>query len=653
MIHDILLSLLSDSESSIITELLTLEISSDFFHPAEIKTLQDISKISNKYKEIRKFISKYNNCSHDNESQSILENEQQLPAGLYLQAFADGLEKVIESFRMKVVDLETKYLKKSNYTLMFIYHELEKFRPLFEFLLRLINGIKTQKLFGCCILQYLQENSLHGNQIMMDAVLIIQKSVYTIFIQQLCQWIMYGQFVDIYNEFFIQHVENNRLNYNRMNSVQTTTFQSSEPSIISDLWHYEISYNMLPHYFNKNWAEKVLFIGQTVLMFNSDPREVLKTKLWNSDQVDNVEEQEIPRTKHIWGNQEYEFYRKFHELQQHDKLSVVTFEKIIEEVKINVTEHLSDIAINEADLLKQLKYIKDFFLLGRGELFFEFIKSIETIYSPVITDGTIRDVNRAFQVAATSVNVGEEVDLFSLHMNKEEIDSLSYDARGFFSFVTMKYKIQWPLHLLFAPKILDRYNELFRFLIRIKKIQYDLHKIWSFHRENKVHRSSELLQFRNKLMFLIDNLQYYLQVDVLESQFSILMCKIEDSKDFEHIQRAHTIFQANILGLCFLLENQMDETKSGIISTTENPVLTVLNKIIQLVEQFSCFAYICSNPLTDKDRQSFDAFESTFSTLVNSLLKMLSGLQASAPLAQFLLRLDFNYWFSTQNKLKN
>ena len=149
----------------------TLEISSDFFHPADIRTLHDISKISNKYKEIRKFISKYNNCSHDNESQSILENEQQLPAGLYLQAFADGLEKVVESYRTKVVDLEKKYLKKSNYTLMFIFRELDMFRPLFEFLLRLINGIKTQKLFGCRILQYLQENSLHGNQMMMDVVL--------------------------------------------------------------------------------------------------------------------------------------------------------------------------------------------------------------------------------------------------------------------------------------------------------------------------------------------------------------------------------------------------------------------------------------------------------------------------------------------------
>lgn len=50
------------------------------------------------------------------------------------------------------------------------------------------------------------------------------------------------------------------------------------------------------------------------------------------------------------------------------------------------------------------------------------------------------------------------------------------------------------------------------------------------------------------------------------------------------------------------------------------------------------------------DKQTFDNFEEVFAGLVDSLLKMLSGLLASAPLAQLLLRLDFNYWFSTKSK---
>jgi gamma-tubulin complex component 4 len=363
---------------------------------------------------------------------------------------------------------------------------------------------------------------------------------------------MYGKFMDTHGEFFIIHVESSRLNEKRPPlSAQTSvsTFHSSEPSVNLDLWHYEINYEMLPHYFPRSWADKVLFIGQTVLMFNSDPRETAKDFTSDADLLLATEKQSV------WGDQEQICFRKFHELQEVDKLTVLTFEQIIDDIKVCVTEHLSEIAITEADLSKQLRLIKDFYLLGRGELFYEFIKSLKPLYTNLITENIIRDINRAFHVAANSVNIHDEVELFSFDMTKDDIDTFNYESRGFFSFLTLRYKIKWPLHLLFSPKVLEKYNDLFRFLIRIKKIQHDLQVVWSHHREEKVQRNSELLQFRNKLMFLVDNLQYYLQVDVLESQFSIMMGKIGETRDFEQIQRAHSCFQANILGLCFLLDN--------------------------------------------------------------------------------------------------
>lgn len=80
----------------------------------------------------------------------------------------------------------------------------------------------------------------------------------------------------------------------------------------------------------------------------------------------------------------------------------------------------------------------------------------------------------------------------------------------------------------------------------------------------------------------------------------------------------------------------------------ENPVLTILNKILNLTEQFTAFAYICSTPMTNEDKVTLDNFEELFSSFVDSLLKMLSGL-CSAQLAQLLLRLDFNYFFSSKN----
>lgn len=514
-----------------------------------MKTLKDITRTTNQYRAIRQFILQYSTYANENvRMESEMLNKEILPTGLYIQAFANGLDCVLDGYHQAVTDLEKKFLRKPTTSLMFIFHEVEKFRPLFEFLLRLINGIQTQKLFGCQILQFLQDNSMHGNDQIMDAVLTIQRSVYVIFIQQLCQWLIYGKFMDTYNEFFITHSEDSvdsekRRTFSTQTSVNTSN--SSDQSVNAELWHYDINYDMLPHYFPKSWAEKVLFIGQTVLMLNSDPR----------DSSQNIAEQETK--KRIWADQEQIFFHQFHQLQKKEKISVLLFERIVDEIKTCVTQHLSEIAIKDADLVKQLKIIKDFFLLGRGELFYEFIRGLYPIYGNLVNENAVRDINRIFNVSAASVNIHDDIEVFQFELAQKDSADISYgyENRDLFHYLILRYKIKWPLHLLFPPKVLDKYNELFRFLIYIRKIQFDIQMLWCYHREQKVGRNNELLQFRNKLMFFIDNLQYYLQVDVLESQFCIMMDKIKETNDFEQIIRAHGCFQANVLALCFLLES--------------------------------------------------------------------------------------------------
>lgn len=148
----------------------TLEISSNFIHPAEMKTLKDINKISNHYRNIRNFIALYSSCANENAQLALGVEANPFPPGFYLQAFANGLDQALESYHDMVVDLEKKFLRKPTLSLMFIYVEVEKFRPLFEFLSRMISSVKTQKLFGCQILQYLQDNVLHGDKSIMKAV---------------------------------------------------------------------------------------------------------------------------------------------------------------------------------------------------------------------------------------------------------------------------------------------------------------------------------------------------------------------------------------------------------------------------------------------------------------------------------------------------
>lgn len=65
--------------------------------------------------------------------------------------------------------------------------------------------------------------------------------------------------------------------------------------------------------------------------------------------------------------------------------------------------------------------------------------------------------------------------------------------------------------------------------------------------------NSEVTSARFHMSFLIDNLQFYLQADVLEAQFVELENKIKQSKDFEQIRFAHDTFLTKIQTQTFLL----------------------------------------------------------------------------------------------------
>lgn len=68
-------------------------------------------------------------------------------------------------------------------------------------------------------------------------------------------------------------------------------------------------------------------------------------------------------------------------------------------------------------------------------------------------------------------------------------------------------------------------------------------------------RNIGVIQLRNNLIFIIDNLQYYLQVDVMESQYTIMEANMKNTRNFEDIQKAHSVFLANVMSQTFLLES--------------------------------------------------------------------------------------------------
>lgn len=149
-------------------------------------------------------------------------------------------------------------------------------------------------------------------------------------------------------------------------------------------------------------------------------------------------------------------------------------------------------------------------------------------------------------------------------------------------------------------------------------------------------------QLQHNLWFLVNNLQYYLQVDVLDSQFMTLKAAVIASKDFDEIRLAHTRFLSNLTVQSFLTSPR---ESSGIV----NPVQQRLNGVIELCEEFCAQA-----PKSDDDEMSNDVVHCLgikFDACFKRLFDLLAALKNSSNpccqhLGQLLLRLDFNRFLS-------
>ncbi|XP_031831423.1 gamma-tubulin complex component 4 [Nomia melanderi] len=639
MLHEVLLSLWGCSTNVLeILETNPVDLKK-YLHPGERALLKKILDIVKECNVIRNFIQEYTfNITRSSEKL------QNLPQGLYLQALCEGMDQALEPFREEIVDLENVVLHDSYTPLSLILCRVQKYTGLFSVLNSIIREINTQKIHGCKLLQCLHQNMHTGIPEVKSALEKMSLCIHTVLYKQLTSWLLYGHLEDMHNEFFIQKISEGQnsliLADNEHNAAETKSIKFN-----SDMWDYIVQMDMLPSYIRPSLATKILTIGQTIIMFGNDPRQ---KKDFATDDQNEIS---------IWGDKKYEYFLKIQNLQKDPIFNIVAFERTIDELKQCVTELLWRVAVEESQLVHQLKLVKDFFLMGRGDLFLEFIRLTAHILNKPPTNHTSRDINLAFQIALRNMHLNDETAMESFNFlvpiptedsddteaegteitDKEREDPI--EKRGW-GMIILKYKVIWPLHLLFSPSALIDYNTLFRFLLRVKKTQIDLWNLWSEHMYYK-NIDIGVIQLRNNLIFIIDNLQYYLQVDVLESQYTIMEANMKNTRNFEDVQKAHSIFLANVMSQTFLLGNTTER---------KNPVNKLIKLLLRLCDDFILQASMWEvGNLLLTEKEELKTLSDTLGSLMSWLTKTLNRVRAQPSgehLAQLLLRLDFNRWFS-------
>uniref|UniRef100_A0A4W6C2W2 Gamma-tubulin complex component n=1 Tax=Lates calcarifer TaxID=8187 RepID=A0A4W6C2W2_LATCA len=328
-----------------------------------------------------------------------------------------------------------------------------------------VETIKSQKIHGCQILETVYKHSCGGLPPVRMALEKILAVCHGVMYKQLAAWMLHGLLLDQSEEFFVkqgpsaggaaanQDEEEEDLGLGGLSGKQLRELQDlrlieEENMLAPSLQQFSLRTEMLPSYIPIRVAEKILFVGESVQMFenhNHSPS----------------------RAGSILKHQEDMFAAELHKLKQQPLFSLVDFENLIDRIRSTVAEHLWTLMVEESDLLEQLKIIKDFYLLGRGELYQVFIDLAQHMLKTPPTAVTEHDVNVAFQQAAHKVLLDDDNLLPLLHLTVDyqgkdskatppqdtsprEVPPTGWAALG------LTYKVQWPLHILFTPAVLEK-----------------------------------------------------------------------------------------------------------------------------------------------------------------------------------------------------
>lgn len=649
MLHELLLAL-NGFPGSIFVEhepnIIRVVPDLPFIHPSEVGVLNRVCRLGAIYKTLQAFIKRYSGSPNLGTHVQEPRPGDRLPDGLYLRTFCAGLDKVLEPYRKALLDLEQDILGDPSLTLGHVQHMLEPFQALFPALVSLTKQIQTQAYHGGQILDLLQRHCDCGQPLIQQALQKILFACHCVMYRQVTAWLLHGMLLDRHAEFFIHQTtepgqlltpspEDDDLGMGGVTSRQLQDImQLSEDGGSSETEHSHFAINpaMLPSYIPARAAEKVLFVGESVQMFESKKQSTA-----------------MKYTDSVLGENESQFSSRLHELQEKPFFSVQDFEDAVDEIRSCVAEHIWKLVVEEFHLVGKLNMFKDFFLLGRGELFLAFIDQAQTLLKNPATTTTEHDVNVAFQQAAHKILFGDDTSLsqFRLTISGKISKPASKKSEGSravrgigesgWSCLGLTFAVHWPLHILFTQSVLERYNMLFRFLLNVKRVQLELQQCWAvqmMHKHQKFKRwDTAQWRLRSHMAFLIDNLQYFLQVDVLETHFIQLLQKIESTRDFEAVRLAHDQFLVSLMAQCFLL------TK---------PVHHCLIEILDLCFSF-CSLMTQTSTVTERELTHMDKLAQGFNRQSSLLFKILSGVRnhhASPHLTQLLLRLDFNKYYS-------
>jgi len=562
-----------------------------FFHPCEVAIINELLKVASDYKILCEFISTHVSCGAAG-------------AGMYLEAVCQGLDMVLDPYRDTVTKLERDMLESCDtLPLSLVQHRLLPHKPVLRSLVLLVSKLQKEQPVGVMVLDMVYKASSSGVAGVGAALRQVLAEGHKVLYKQLLAWLLQGALYDPHGEFFIVKEE----------GEESLLVGEEGDTSRSKSGRYKLVYDLVPSHISHRLAEKIYFIGESIQLFESDKR---------------VEVQGA-----VLKEREAEFYQALTKLRDREEFVVAEFGQFVDRIRESVSSHLHHLVVVESGLVGELRIVWDMFTMARGELFHAFINLSDNRLSLPPTGATQHDVSQAWLSAIMSHTETDENMMGRVTVVVgRDTSRIGWDQ------VSLQYAVPWPLHLVVTPAALEKYNTIFSFLLLVRRTQAALHKLWAeamFKSRGARRREDKdvldtVAQTRQHMTFLVDNLQYYLMADVLDTQVSALTTKLATSASFEDVRNFHDQFLSQVQASIFLHNAPVNKC---------------------LVNTLSVCLQFCSSSNPDTVSSICTSF-SRHSSLLLQLLTSLRHQLAPTNLAQLLTRIDYNRFFSKKEKVQ-
>lgn len=375
MLHELFLALLGHTGGTIISGEGGLCVRPDvsYLNAAEKALIQRMLRVADQYLFLTRFVQKFGSLTAGIDRLVRLrkpaQEEDDENTGLYLKSLCKGIDNILNSYRRKVISLEQDYLSYKTLSIGEVEHRIssDELRVISD----IVRIVDSEQLRGTQLLNLIVKEQY--SPALEPYFGELARHLKLVLVQQLMAWVLHGQLMDSYKEFFVCVSES---------AVEDWTAK------------YTLNLDMLPDsLISPKLAEKILFIGMIIQVITQESGL-------------SVEEMDVFSTS----------LRGFV-----DSFRPMTLARIIEEIRSVVAKKLWNVVVVKYDLAGHIQALKNYFLLSKGEFIHELLEeSVDIMALPPKVDSAARDLNSGpFAQVISTLHLEDDAYIkhFSLQLN--------------------------------------------------------------------------------------------------------------------------------------------------------------------------------------------------------------------------------------------